>query len=226
MLATYRLPLEECEVVYYPNFIGEDVRNDLMLRFEGEFDWEIRKVLKLKTLKQKTRDSVSDGGDLSSSIIYKLNRATCVFGDDGVVPPDIWGEDVVVNRWTPELLDIKNRIETLTGKRYNICLCNYYKTGKHSIGFHSDNEERGSTSSIASISLGTERPFIFKRISCVGDDTNNPRYTQILENGSLLIMGEGTQENYQHSVPADKSITTPRINLTFRLFDAERYGMR
>lgn len=198
-----KLPLE-CEVLYYPNFIPFDLRDELFSKFSNEFEWEVRKA--------KTATSENK---------YKLNRATCVFGDDEVVAPEIWGDNAVVNKWTPELMTLKTQIESLTGKKYNICLCNYYKNGKHSIGFHSDNEERGSTSSIASISLGAKRPFIFRKIV-----QPEERYTHILDHGSLLIMGEGCQETYQHTVPIDKTMKDPRVNLTFRLFDAERYGIK
>ncbi len=44
-------------------------------------------------------------------------------------PPKIWGSDNPIRKWTPDLLKIKNQIESLTGKTYNICLCNFYQNG-------------------------------------------------------------------------------------------------
>ena len=46
---------------------------------------------------------------------YKLNRATCAFGsqDDFEVIPKIWGNDISLNKWTPELLKIKKDIEKI-----------------------------------------------------------------------------------------------------------------
>jgi len=38
----------------------------------------------------------------------------------------------------------------------------------------------------------------------------------LLTDGSLLIMGAGTQRNYLHSIPKSKTYTEPRINITFR----------
>ncbi len=117
------------------------------------------------------------------------------------------------------MLALKEKIEGLTGKKYNICLANYYSTGRRAIGFHSDNEEYGSTSNIASISLGGQRKFVFRK-----KENKEEKVGLVLKNGSLLIMGEGCQEKYEHSLPADKNCKTPRINLTFRLFSADRYS--
>ena len=34
----------------------------------------------------------------------------------------------------------------------------------------------------------------------------------LLEHGSLIVMGEGCQEHYQHALPVDKQCKTPRLN--------------
>ena len=87
---------------------------------------------------------------------------------------------------------------------------NYYETGKDKFAFHSDKEEIGNDVPIASVSLGAVRKFYFQ--SKVSDEKHCLR----LESGSLLIMGQGTHENYLHSLPADNSVKLPRLNLTFR----------
>lgn len=150
----------------------------------------------------------------------KLNRATCVFGDENpdFSIPDIWGEETVLNFWTPELLEIKAMVEQLTGFTYNICLCNYYSTKNRTIGWHSDREEFGDTQSIASVSIGSERHFLFRR---KGEEYI--RKDLVLENGSLLWMGPGTQENYEHCVPPDQNVVGGRFNLTFRKFNKANY---
>ena len=91
--------------------------------------------------------------------------------------------------WNGLVKNIKEKIENETGKEYNICLCNYYATGKRGIGFHSDQEEYGSVSCIASISLGEEREFVFRK----KDDPDN-RTSIVLEHGSLIIMGNKFKE--------------------------------
>ncbi|ARF11712.1 2OG-FeII oxygenase superfamily protein [Klosneuvirus KNV1] len=187
-------------VKYHPNFITNPT--ELYEKFLYNFDFKDR-VVKLNNNKE-----------------YKLTRATCVFGDPDIldVPPKIWGSDNSIKQWTPELLEIKNKIEELTGNKYNICLCNYYKNGKKIINWHSDNEELGSTSCIASISLGADR--IFQLREKTGSDKI---YDYILENGSLFLMLDGCQENYLHRVPKDPNCQNGRINLTFRQFDKKRY---
>ena len=58
------------------------------------------------------------------------------------------------------------------------------------MGFHRDLPAYGDTSAIASLSLGAEREFIFRK-------TTNPdeRFAIPLISGSLLFMGKGCQEN-------------------------------
>lgn len=49
----------------------------------------------------------------------------------------------------------------------------------------------------------------------------------VLGNGSLLWMGPGTQENYQHCVPQVNGVKmNGRINLTFRKFNEKQYKKR
>jgi hypothetical protein len=170
-----------------------------------------------KDLEFKTRTVPAPNGTN-----YSLKRSTCAYGDANIMdaPPKIWGSDLTVKEWTPELLEIKTKIEALTGKYYNVCLCNLYETGRNSIGWHADNEEIGSLSSIASISLGAARIFQLKKKGT--EDIIEQR----LESGSLFLMKEGCQENYLHCVPTDPSCRERRINLTFRLFDVEQYSKR
>ena len=114
--------------------------------------------------------------------------------------------------------EIKEKIEKLTGAKYNICLANYYENGFNTIGYHSDREEFGSVSNIASISLGVERIFRFRE--------KKDRSYEIdfhLENGCLIVMGDNCQELYEHCIVKDELIKKGRINLTFRLFDVKRY---
>lgn len=199
----HEIPLPGASVQYYPHFIAPEKAAALFAKFQN-FPWKVRHA--------------AYGGTKN----YKLNRSTCAFGDPGVKAPQIWGDDLTVELWTPEMLELRNAISTLTGYNFNICLCNKYQNGKQTIGYHADNEERGSISCIASISLGTPRKFLFK-CNETGVVTE-----LVLGNGSLLIMGPGTQENYKHTVPRDDSLcgneyNDERINLTFRWFDENRY---
>jgi len=153
--------------------------------------------------------------------MYKLNRKTIVFVDPSVdknIVPKIWGKNVTVLEFPQELLVIKEDLQSKLNFEFNICLANYYVSGKNTIGWHSDNEEKGSTSCIASISVGAEREFAFRKLS-----SKEICHKLVLHNGSLIVMGNGCQENYQHRLLQDKNCKIPRLNLTFRLFDNDRY---
>lgn len=194
-------PEKDGIVEYIPNFLTNPT--ELYNKFSKECNFEVRHVY---------RDDNDDG--------YRLNRATCIFGDENILdaPPRIWGSDNPINPWSTDLLDIKNKIQNYTQKYYNISLGNLYDCGKRTIGWHSDREEKGSTSSIASISLGAVRPFLLKNIS------TGEVFEYKLENGSLFLMKEGCQENYLHCLPPVPTLNEGRINFTFRLFNKDRYG--
>ena len=113
--------------------------------------------------------------------------------------------------WTKELSDLKQRVEEVTGTKFNSCLLNLYHNGNEGIAWHSDDEKPlGENSIIASLSFGAERKFSFKH------KHTKQTISVVLEHGSLLIMKDATQTNWLHSLPKSKKITRPRINLTFR----------
>ena len=122
----------------------------------------------------------------------------------------------VVNQpfpWTPSLLIIKTRIESLSnGTTFNCVLLNFYRDGSDKMGWHSDDEkELGPNPSIASVSFGATRRFDFKHKT-----EANTKFSIHLESGSLLLMQGDMQHHWLHQIPAQKRIQEPRINLTFR----------
>jgi alkylated DNA repair dioxygenase AlkB len=119
--------------------------------------------------------------------------------------------------WTKDLLDLKAIIEEKTNEKFNSCLLNLYHDGNEGMGWHSDAEkELKKNGAIGSLSFGAERKFIFKH------KETNESISVILENGSLLVMKDTTQSNWQHRLPPTKRIIRPRINLTFRTIEAKR----
>jgi alkylated DNA repair dioxygenase AlkB len=113
--------------------------------------------------------------------------------------------------WTKELYGLKQMVEEFAGVKFNSCLLNLYHNGDEGMGWHSDDEESlGKNNTIASLSLGAERKFLFKH------KQTKQINSFILEHGSLLIMKDATQRNWLHSLPKSKYIVQPRINLTFR----------
>ena len=95
---------------------------------------------------------------------------------------------------------------------FNVCLLNYYEDGQQRIGWHSDREEIGRSTPIASISLGATRQF---QIRSKTNGTHD-RATVYMTNGSIMFMENICQLQYLHSVPREVDITEGRINLTFR----------
>jgi alkylated DNA repair dioxygenase AlkB len=119
--------------------------------------------------------------------------------------------------WTKDLLDLKAIIEEKTNEKFNSCLLNLYHDGNEGMGWHSDAEkELKKNGAIGSLSFGAERKFIFKH------KETNESISVILENGSLLVMKDTTQSNWQHRLPPTKRIIRPRINLTFRTIEAKK----
>lgn len=113
--------------------------------------------------------------------------------------------------WSPELLELKERVEGACGEAFNACLLNLYHNGGEGMGWHSDDEpsiERDSA--IASVSFGAGRPFDFRHRA------TGAKVRVLLENGSLLVMKGVTQRFWVHALPKSKRIEEPRINLTFR----------
>jgi alkylated DNA repair dioxygenase AlkB len=116
--------------------------------------------------------------------------------------------------WTPELQSLRTLIEQTTGETFNSCLLNLYHTGEEGMGWHSDGEKAlKKNGAIASISFGAERKFAFKH------KKTNEVIPIILQHGSLLIMKDTTQTHWLHRLPPTKTVSKPRVNLTFRTID-------
>ena len=113
--------------------------------------------------------------------------------------------------WTEELLALKRICEQQSGESYNSCLLNLYHDGSEGMAWHSDGErDLKPNGAIASLTLGAERKFSFKH------KKSGETRSLILEHGSLLVMKDETQTHWLHRLPPTKTISTPRINLTFR----------
>lgn len=115
--------------------------------------------------------------------------------------------------WPEPLREARDRIEAATGYRYDGVLLNLYRDGRDSVAWHRDDVDRfGQDEIIASLSLGATRRFLLR-----------PRPGQPgealaidLPAGSLLLMGPGTQTNWEHCVPKTARPVGERLNLTFR----------
>ena len=91
-----------------------------------------------------------------------------------------------------------------------------YRNGTDYIGYHNDREAINTpVISISFAPLGVTRKFRFRKI----EEKSGWIKEFHSGHGDLLIMKAGCQKKYKHSVPVEKTIVYPRINLTFRYCD-------
>jgi len=151
-----------------------------------------------------------------------------------------------VQPWSPMIKDIKERVEQITGYDFDLVLIQRYPTGRTDLGWHSDLAQqrdpvtgetlhtnqipgtRGETAPeevVVSVNFGATRSFAFRRR---GSKAVRGQGSIELGNGDILMMGEGTNANYQHSILDDPSLVGEgglRINMTFRQLDPDLIGV-
>lgn len=176
---------------YLPAFMNAEESVSLFDQLQKSLRWDADQVMMFGKL-VTTRRKVAWAGDPECTYTYS-------------------GVKKSPQAWTPELLSIKTQLEELTQSEFNSCLLNFYHDGSDGMGWHSDDEkELDANSPIASLSLGAQRKFAFRHKV---DKTTIPLY---LESGSALIMHSPTQQFWQHTLLKTKTVSNPRINLTFR----------
>lgn len=183
------ISLEEC-LSYIPNAIANE--EELYSRLESGIAWR--------------KDEITFFGKKHS-----IPRLHAWYGDDGA---DYSYSGIKLPRedWNQDLIEIKKVVEEFSGLSFNGVLLNYYRNGEDSNGWHSDDEkELLRPISVASVSLGMGRDMQFRR---KGESKTLKKV--FLESGSLLVMKEPCQENFQHQIPKRKNVEEGRINLTFR----------
>lgn len=138
-------------------------------------------------------------------------RLECMYGDEGC--DYLYSKSVLLQpiAWTPELQQLRLRIESSISYRFHVVLCNRYQDGRDSNGWHADNEKSmGKSPAIASITLGQKRKFQMRQ------GKKGKPVDIWLEHGSLLVMHPGCQESWVHQLPKTTQAVEERINLTFR----------
>ena len=182
--------------------------NDLKIRVEENFfNSNESNILLNKLIKNLSWESMMIkmfGKDLM------IPRLQCWIGDEGC---DYKYSGKILNRqnWSKELMLIRKKIAKEIKTDFNSVLVNYYRDGKDSMGWHSDDEkELGPNPTIASISFGSERNLHFR--NKITKETISIPQTH----GCLIVIDGRTQKNWQHSIKKTQKIIGPRINLTFR----------
>ena len=121
------------------------------------------------------------------------------------------GGSIPMNQWIPSLKAVRDRIARESNLKPDSCLVNGYRNGMDYLGLHSDKETNDTHSTVFTVSLGATRRFVFERKS---DKFEIECY---LHHTDLVLMTGQTQRLWKHSVPKDKSVTTARYSLTFRV---------
>lgn len=125
------------------------------------------------------------------------------------LPEAIWGANQI---WSERMRSLRDRVARHTGHNFQTCVCIYYPDGTSGVDYHSDPIAFGDTTVVASVSLGEERIFHLR------ENETQKVHEYLLEHGSLFIMGEHTQQRYEHALPLDPNYKKARINLTFRKY--------
>lgn len=187
------LDLPQGNVIYYPSF----------------FSWE-----EADRFFQVLRESVPWQSDQIKVFgkTYDQPRLTSLFADNGKTY-SYSGLTMTPHTFSPELLQIKSKVEEKAGADFTTCLLNLYRDGRDSNGWHADDEkELGRNPVIASVSFGASRYFHIRHKS---DKTQ--KHKILLEHGSLLLMQGETQHFWQHQIAKTTKKVGERINLTFRV---------
>ena len=188
------LPLD-CEAEYFPGFLTPQESTEIFDFLTENYD-------------------LSDRPIPSPTGPARTGNGKYMFAD-----PELTGFDHLPEvlglraAWPPLLEQVRERLESVLSRRFQVCLCIRYPNGESGAGFHVDMSEFGSVSFLTVISLGAEREFAFRPLA---DRENETRL--VLKRGSLLTMGERCQERYEHGVPPDSSCKSPRISLSYRYF--------
>ena len=137
------LDMIDAQVTLYPDFLSAADSDAYFHTLVTDIDW-----------KQETIRIFGDS--------VPLPRLTAWYGDAGKAY-SYAGITSQPNAWIAPLIELKQRIEAVAGVTFNSVLLNYYRDGKDSVGWHSDDEpELGVNPVIASLSLGATRTFQFK----------------------------------------------------------------
>ena len=187
-----RLRLPDAEVDFYPDFFQQQQQR-CFDQLRDELQW--------------TQDEITMFG--KPVLIPRLNAW---YGDSDA-HYRYSGLQLTPIPWTSALLEVKQHIEKFLHCQFNSVLANYYRDGKDSMGWHSDDErELGERPLIASLNLGGTRRFSLRHRY----NKQLPVTHIQLEGGSLLVMQGDTQRNWHHRVAKTAKPVAPRINLTFR----------
>ena len=231
----YLLPLVTPCAYHDPNFLPPSEADDAYAYLLANTPWEkTPKINRWVTLMElppsKVEEAEEDRGNNNGSATTATTATTATSsgyryrdapgGSMIGFPPVVHALKLRAEEWYNSKKDVSSSSsseeeeEEEEGERvtFDVCLLNYYEDGNMRIGWHSDREEIGRMTPIASISLGATRKFLMRsRTDGVKDRTSVD-----MTNGSAIFMENVCQHRYLHSVPHEPGVGGGRINLTFR----------
>lgn len=201
MAGWQRIVLPGADVALWPNWLEMAEADALFIKLKQAVAWESHRIRLF-------------GREVASP------RLSCWIGDPGAAYTYSRSR-FEPQAWPAALAALRPRIEQACGTRFNSVLANLYRDGSDAMGWHSDDEpELGAQPVIASLSLGAERRFRFRRRRARGEPAQpGDTFELPLPHGSLLRMAGDTQQSYKHELPRMRHLAEARINLTFRRVD-------
>lgn len=182
-------------IVFWPNWLsGAEADQQLLSRAIEQTDWR--------------QDNIRIAGK-----IIPVPRLQNWFGDPATsyTYSGICLQAVSFPDWMEQL---RLSVEGQTGQPFNRALVNYYRHGRDSVDWHADDEKAlGPAPVIASVSLGAERVFQLRH------NLSREKLSISLPHGSLLLMGAGIQQHWQHRLAKVGDLQEPRVNFTFRYME-------
>ena len=192
------ITLPDAQLLFIENFYPPSVSDAFLAELTSELAWEQGEITLFGKKVLEPRLSAWYG-DAGKSYTYSGKKQEPLPWQSGLLQIKTDAEKAIVEHLKCDIY-------------LNSVLCNYYRNGQDSMGFHADNEkELGQNPVIASINFGETRRFQFRR-----RDDKVVKYELELTHGSLLVMAGAMQQHWLHAVPKEPKRTKPRINLTFR----------
>jgi alkylated DNA repair dioxygenase AlkB len=139
--------------------------------------------------------------------VVKTPRQTCCYGQyNDQSTAKYRGREfqtITIPDW---LVELKEKIEHVTNRKYNAVILNKYIDGHQHISWHADSESFLEHHMIASLTFGHSRDFQFRKSS-------QDKIREIsMKSGSLLVFDEGLL----HCLPKRTNQYGIRYNITFR----------
>ena len=180
-------------VDYEPCLFSKTESDRLLRNFIADTPWEQRSVLMY-----------------GKEVITP--RLTAWFGDADA-DYSIAGNGPAPLKWTDDLLFVRERVEKMSGVKFNSVLLNYYRDGNDSVAWHDDMDNTpGRNKTVASVSFGEVRMFDIRNKA-----DHNIKFSIPLQNGSYLLMKGDFQQDWQHRIAKSTKALKSRVNLTFRI---------